>query len=87
MSQANVEEFISLVEKDPGLQAQLKSLPRDNGEEARQAILSIAREKGLEFSDDDVSAVKAGKKDFEEGELTDNEAENVSGGWWIFWWW
>lgn len=79
MSQDQLKAFLEKVKEDEGLQKQLAALPQDDMQAAQEACVAIALESGYDFKSQDLQDLKI---DEAEGDLSDDELEGVSGGFW-----
>jgi predicted ribosomally synthesized peptide with nif11-like leader len=83
MSTQAVMDLLAEAGKDEGLRRELEAALQE-GEHRRGAFLAVASRHGFRFSAEEVSRVFAEAHPPPEGEqLTDQQLEAVSGGWWL----
>ncbi len=83
MSLSSVQEFLTKVSEDQGLQEQIaKAMESDND---RQAVTNLARSQGFEFTAEELgqeiqNRENTFRQQAESGELSEDELESVAGG-------
>ena len=76
MSIESVYTMIETAENDAGLQKQLQTA------EGPEAVLTIASQKGYEFTEEELLSVMQEKQLSFGSELSEEQLESVAGGWW-----
>jgi len=82
MAVENVKLLLEKVAGDESLQEQLKNLHSEMNEEVIKEIIKIGEKQGLRFTEEDFYTyiTEAVRQAQNEGELSDEELENVAGG-------
>ena len=78
MSIESVYTMIETAENDAGLQKQLQTA------EGPEAVLTIASQKGYEFTEEELLSVMQEKQLSFGSELSEEQLESVAGGYWKF---
>lgn len=76
MSTQNVHAFLQKASSEPGLKEKVKGLPQ--GQEGLSQLLSMAKEAGYEFSEQELTEVSKSKTG--SGEISQADLEKVAGG-------
>ncbi len=78
MSTENITKFNEVLASDPDLQAKLRDIQQDVARDTAEKIAALSAEAGTPFSADEFlrGAVQG------TGELSEEQLESVSGGWW-----
>ena len=82
MSTTNIVVFLQRVADDTALQEQIKALGTQEAVRTEEVVLQLAAEQGLPFTVEELQAfvVEQAKAAAEQGELSDDELEQVAGG-------
>jgi predicted ribosomally synthesized peptide with nif11-like leader len=85
MSSDAANQFVNKAMADQALQQEVNAAVAGRDEAAAaEAVVAVGRTHGYEFSAEEVQAARAAVKDRRSRELSDEDLQSVSGGW--FYW-